>query len=328
MKRHRIGIVHTFPYRFNAMLEGLRLSLGGFGVGRIDPHITLLPPTNIHPSRMAGEIYRLRSIASETNPYLATIGPAATFHPTSPVLYLRVGEDDSQPMADLVSRLAKCELYRPSARPYIPHVTLSDGIDSKRIERAIQVLDSELFSMGFDSFEMMLSGSQPYWEIYSDFRFSKCRKIFRGGLELEVFSHKSGDLAIYSMVSDLGINKSCFWPCPDRRFRIDGQRFINISVYNRGNLIAAGSSCFSSVFAMIRSVAVKSEVQRLGIGSLVVEELLYALQLAEVETVFALTYTANENFLLGLGAEKVYNWPPFLVQEKGTTLNSWSFSSR
>ncbi|MCL5076932.1 MAG: GNAT family N-acetyltransferase [Actinobacteria bacterium] len=328
MKRHRIGIVHTFSGEPKAMLEGLRIGLGGFGVGRICPHITLLPPTNIHPSSMAGEIYRLRAIASETDPYQVTIGPAATFHPVSPVLYLSVEENDGNSMANLVTRLARSELYKPSSRPYVPHVTLSDGVDFARIVAATQVLDSELFTFSFSSFEMMLSGSQAYWEIYSDFRFAKCRKVFRGGLELEVFSHQSGDLAIYSLASDLDIHQSCFWPYPDRRFRIDGQRFISISVYNRGNLVAAGSGCYSSVFALIRSVVVKSEFQKIGLGSLIVGELLYALQLTGAEMVYAITEHANENFLLGLGAEKLFIWPPFLVQEKGTTLNSWSFSSR
>ncbi len=73
MKRYRLGLIHKFAKSNSDKIDGLRIALGGSGFGRVPPHITLVPPTNLHPREVGAEIYRLRKVASETAPYSLVI---------------------------------------------------------------------------------------------------------------------------------------------------------------------------------------------------------------------------------------------------------------
>lgn len=328
MRRYRVGLALTFDPEQRAFINGLRLAIGGFGVGRIEPHVTLTPPSNIRYDDIFAEIYRLRKISSQVSPFELVVGPSGSFDPVAPVLYLAVAGEEVSKTEELVDSITTSGIYRRDPRPYVPHVTLADGISHEKIEAALKLLDSELFRLRVDSVQMMLSKSQAYWEVFSDFRFVKARKLHRGGLQIEVFPHRSGDLAIYQMAEDLGVSQSNFWACSDPRLRLGDQKFYQVSLYYDGELIGCGSAAYSSVFALVRSVVVRREFQRLGIGSLVLEELRYGLQLLGVEVLYACANLEMEGFILKSGASKSPDSPQFLHYENGMTLNSWSFSRR
>ncbi|TAN22491.1 MAG: hypothetical protein EPN30_08540 [Actinomycetota bacterium] len=328
MKRYRIGLIHHFSVPNAYKVDGLRASLGGFGIDRISPHITLVPPANLYLKDVGDEIYRLRKIAAETAPYEFEVGPAGTFYPVSPVLYLSVGGTGLAEMASLQARLVSSELYKPNTRPYVPHVTLMDPADSADIAAALKIIKSVLFSQSVDSFEMMISHAQAYWELYSDFRFESPRRVHQAGMSLEVFTHSSGDLAIYKMVAEHGISPSLFWPCDDVRFRCGGQEHTVVSIYNQGQLVACGSANHHSAVGLLRAVVVQKDLRRLGIGSLVVRELLYRLELAHVEASYVVAPVILESFFQNCGSRpaNAYGW--LIDHANGMTLNSWSFSRR
>lgn len=327
MKRYRIGLIHQFSEPHSRQVDGLRSALGGFGVGRVPPHITLVPPTNLHPRDIDAEIYRLRVLASETEPYVLEIGPAGTFLPVSSVLYLSVLGGGVGQLAALQKRLASSKLYKPNSRPFVPHVTLLEPADQQDAEAALKVIRAPLFEHHATSFEMMVSPSQGYWEVSSDFRFDPRRKRYRGGIPLEIFSHASGDLAIYGFVSEHGVPRSLFWPSPDRRLRSDGQLHLVTSLYSEGKLVACASAARHSTVALIRAVVVRGDAQRLGLGSLAVDELLYQLELAGVEEAFVISCEAHEGFFRRCGATPATVGRWLIDYDSGMTLNSWSFSS-
>ncbi len=328
MKRYRLGLIHGFAKSNSEKVDGLRSVLGGFGVGRVPPHVTLVPPTNLHPRDVGSEIYRLRKVASETSPYNLVIGPAGTFHPVAPVLYLSVSGDGIVPMGALQQRLVSSHLYKPNTRPFIPHVTLMDPISDVELESGLRLLQSPLFDEKVSSFQMMLSPAQGYWEISSDFRFVPLRRVHRGGMSIEVFSHSAGDLAVYELAEAEGVPSALFWPEHDRRFRIGGQHHLVVSLYNEGQLIACAGASYHSTVALVRTVVVKHHVQRHGVGTLAVAELLYQLELANVESVFVVSPDIIGPFFIACGARPA-SMPSWLIDyESGTTLNSWSFSRR
>ena len=326
MKRYRIGLIHQFSEHHSHKVDGLRGALGGFGVGRVPPHITLVPPTNLHPKEIDAEIYRLRVMASETAPYVLEIGPAGSFMPVSSVLYLSVAGDVEQ-LAALQKRLVASKLYKPNSRPFVPHVTLLEPVDQRDAEAALEIIKAPLFEHRATSFEMMVSPSQGYWEVSSDFRFSPSRRRYGGGISLEIFSHASGDVAIYAFVSEQGISQGLFWPSYDRRLRSDGQSNLVISVYSEGKLVACASAVLHSTVALIRAVVVRMDAQRVGLGALALDELLYQLQLGGVEVAFVISSEAHEGFFRKCGATPATVGRWLIDYEKGMTLNSWSFSS-
>jgi 2'-5' RNA ligase len=327
MKRYRIGLIHQFSESHSRQVDGLRSALGGFGIGRVPPHITLVPPTNLHPREIDAEIYRLRVLASETAPYVVEVGPAGTFLPVSSVLYLSVLGGGVEQLAALQKRLVSSKLYKANSRPFVPHVTLLEPVDQRDAEAALQVMKAPLFEHRATSFEMMVSPSQGYWEVSSDFRFGPSRKRYRGGIQLKLFCHASGDVAIYAFVSQHEISQSLFWPYPDRRLRTDGQSNLVVSLYSEGKLVACASAVRHSTIALIRAVVVRGDAQRLGLGALAVDELLYQLQLGGVEEAFVICCEAHEGFFRKCGAvpATVGRW--LIDYDSGMTLNSWSFSS-
>ncbi len=328
MNRYRIGLIHHFSGLNANMVDGLRGCLGGFGIGRILPHITLVPPANLYRQDVDAEIYRLRKIAAETPEYQFEVGPAGTFYPVSPVLYLSVGGSGLSEMASLQARLVSSDLYKSNTRPYVPHVTLINPADSAEIDAAQRIMKSVLFREKVNSFEMMLSPVHGYWELSSDFRFEPSRMVHQAGMSMEVFTHFSGDLAIYKMVAENGVSSSAFWPCDDVRLRCDGQEHIVVSIYSHGKLIACGSANHRSTVGLIRSVVVEKEFRRLGIGSLVVRELLYQLELSNVEAAYVVGPEILNRFFEGCGSNRANTCRWLIDYENGMTLNSWSFSRR
>ncbi len=328
MKRYRLGLIHKFAKSNSEKIDGLRSALGGLGVGRVPPHITLVPPTNLHPRDAGAEIYRLRKVASETSPYSLAVGSAGTFHPVSPVLYLSVSGDGTVPMSALQQRLVSSDLYKPNTRPFIPHVTLLEPVGEMEVESGLRLFRSPLFDQQVSSFEMMLSPAQGYWEVSSDFRFTPLRRVHRGGMSIEVFSHFSGDLAVYELAEGEGVPSTLFWPQHDRRLRTGGQRHLVVSLYSEGRLIACAGATYHSTVALVRAVVVEHRVQRLGVGSLAVTELLYQLELADVENVFVVSPDTISPFFVACGAGPASVQSRLIGYESGTTLNSWSFSRR
>lgn len=327
MKRYRVGLIQSFDKMHSDQVDGLRAALGGFGIGRISPHITLVPPSNIHPRDIDSEIYRLRVIASETEPFSVEAGPAATFHPVSPVVYLSVSGDGVSEMIALQEKVISSALYKQNPRPFVPHVTLMDPAGEDEITSALSLLKSHIFRQELNSFELMLSPSQGYWEVSTDFKFSPRRRVHRGGMPLEVFVHRSGDPSIYRFARERGISPSLYSPHTDRRMRSDGQLHLVVSIYHEGELVGSGSASYHSTMALVRAVAVRKDLERLGLGSLLVTELLYQLRLVGVEAAFAVSGDLVTEFYAKCGAESV-EMPGWLVSyEAGMTLNSWSFSS-
>lgn len=296
-------------------------------MGRILPHVTLVPPCNLPVAEIGPEIYRLRRLASLTTPFVFTVGPGETFAPRSPVLYLAIDARGSEQFSSLYQRIYAGSPYEPKTRPFIAHVTLIDGADNDRLEAGRKLLAAPLFSEESRSFEMLISPAQGHWEGFADFRFETVRKLYRGGALLEVFAHRGGDFAIYALAAGVGMPPSLFHPTDDRRLRHGDQEFICISVYCDGALAAAGMAAYAGTLSLIRAVAVAEGFQRRGIGSLVIEELLFRLRQSGVEMALALTSPSLNHFVHSCGAHLDQSVAG-LVYENGMTLNSWSFSRR
>jgi 2'-5' RNA ligase len=88
--KRRLGVVLLVPPPWAAEIDGLRRALGDGALGRIAPHLTLVPPVNVREEDVPAALAVLRSAAAEVDgPSLVVrLGPAATFSPENPVVYL------------------------------------------------------------------------------------------------------------------------------------------------------------------------------------------------------------------------------------------------
>lgn len=119
----------------------MRRQLGARALGRIPPHITLVPPLDVPRAELPAVLLLLERAAGRSRPLTFVLGPPATFFPPTPVVYLEVA-GDLDALEDLrlslcAGPLARVAGRRRERRPFVPHLTLDQRIDPARIPAAL-----------------------------------------------------------------------------------------------------------------------------------------------------------------------------------------------
>lgn len=138
MPHRRFAVALLLPEALSREVDGLRRALGD-DRGRVAPHLTLVPPVNVREDDVPAALAVLRAAAAEVEPFDLDLGPVATFHPVTPVVFLAVrGAVDA--VDALRAALFVPPLARPVDRPFVPHVTIGDDVDPARIAAAVAAL--------------------------------------------------------------------------------------------------------------------------------------------------------------------------------------------
>lgn len=175
-------------------IDGLRRGLGGAaGLGRIAPHVTVVPPVNVASAGLRRAQTTLRAAAgSAPGPLHLELGPVATFAPANPVLYLQVG-GDLHGLARLRARLLAPPLSppssRPDLRPFVPHVTLGRATDPVWTAAAIAALACYRMTVACDRVVLLAERSDAggrRWVPWADAALLPAAVVGRGGLPLEL----------------------------------------------------------------------------------------------------------------------------------------------
>ena len=183
MPRVRLGVALLVPPPVAAEIDGLRRACGDGALGRIPPHVTLVPPVNVRDDRYLDAVDVLRAAAASTRPFTVRLGPPATFAPVTPVLHLPVHGDDVTALRD---RVFRDPLERPLTHPFVPHVTLADEIAEERLAPAVAALADYRATVTFDRVHLMRERSDRVWEPVADAPFADPIVVGRGGLELRL----------------------------------------------------------------------------------------------------------------------------------------------
>jgi 2'-5' RNA ligase len=191
MARMRLGVVLMVPEPVDREVDGLRRACGDPALERVASHLTLVPPVNVRPDRLGEALTLLREQAARTLPLELTLGPPETFLPASPTLYLGVHPAASSldDLLDLRSRIFRPPLERPLTWPFVPHVTLADGIDVARIESGVDVLRDYQRTVRFDRLHLLEEQrvhGHHVWMPIADHPFEAPSVVGRGGLEVEI----------------------------------------------------------------------------------------------------------------------------------------------
>ena len=178
----RLGVALLLPSPVDKEVDGMRRALGDGTLGRMPAHLTLVPPVNVREDRLGEALAVLRRAAAATRPVTLTLGPAATFLPDNPTLYLAVA-GDVQPVRD---RVFVEPLARPLTWPFVPHVTLADEAEPHRIAAAMESLADYVVDVTFDRVHLLREGPGRVWSPIADAVFAPPAVIGRGGLPVEI----------------------------------------------------------------------------------------------------------------------------------------------
>lgn len=194
--RLRVGVALLVPEPAATEVDGLRRALDDGALGRIPAHLTLVPPVNVRQDRLEEALAVLRSAAASSPPLTVTLGPPATFAPTSPVLYLEVaGALDA--LAALREAGSRGPLARPASRPtthpFVPHVTVADEAAPERIEAALVALAGFRRTVTFEHVHLLVEGQGRVWSPLADAALATPAVVGRGGLALELTVSQAAD---------------------------------------------------------------------------------------------------------------------------------------
>lgn len=178
-------------------IDGLRRGLGDGTLGRIPAHLTLIPPVNVALERIdeAGDVLRAAGAVCD-GPLELTLGPAVTFSPVTPVIYLEVGGALAALHA-LRDRVFREPLARPLTHDFVPHVTLADEVPGvERIEAAVRALADYVRTVPFRSLHLLREGRGRVWEPISEAPLGPSRVVGRGGLPLDLTVSSHPDVTV------------------------------------------------------------------------------------------------------------------------------------
>jgi 2'-5' RNA ligase len=162
MPRRRLGVVLLLPDPAATEVDGLRRALGDGSLGRIPAHLTLVPPVNVREDDVPAVLDVLRRAAAQTRPLDLRLGPATTFDPVTPVVYLDV-HGDVVGLHALRGRVFRPPLERPLTHAFVPHVTLADELDPDRIPAAVAALADYVVDVRFGAVDLLEEGRGRVW---------------------------------------------------------------------------------------------------------------------------------------------------------------------
>jgi 2'-5' RNA ligase len=166
-------------------VDGLRRAVGDPSLARIPPHLTLVPPVNVRRAELGDALGRLREAAAAVPPFVLTLGRISTFMPDNPVLYLAVGGDVDR-LTALRDAVFRPPLERRLSWPWVPHVTVADGIEPDRIPACLQALAGYSAVVPVDRVVLLEEQAGRQWVPVADAGLGSPARIGTGGLMVEL----------------------------------------------------------------------------------------------------------------------------------------------
>jgi len=173
--RRRFAVALVLEPPVATEVDGLRRALGDRQLGKIDPHITLVPPINLHDDDIADALAVVQAAARRSAPMRLAIGPVETFSEASPVRFLAV--DPWAPVTELQRACWAGVLHREEKRPFHPHVTVDiDGGVTGGPDPALELLAGYRAEVLLDRVTVLenVTADDPalkrVWETYTSYR--------------------------------------------------------------------------------------------------------------------------------------------------------------
>jgi 2'-5' RNA ligase len=191
--KRRLGVALVLDPPVACEVDGLRRALGDPGLSRIPAHLTLVPPVNVKAVELPPALSVLRAAAArQPGPLHLHLGPVRTFLPDNPVAYLDVG-GDLERLRALRDDVFAAPLQRTLSWPWVPHVTVADGVDPQRISAAVEALGSYASLAVADRVVLLEETAGRVWRPLADADLGRPARVGTGGLPVELTTGRLPD---------------------------------------------------------------------------------------------------------------------------------------
>ena len=197
MPKLRLASALLIPTPEATEIDGLRRACGDGMLGRVDAHVTLVEPINVREESLDEVEQIMRDAAAATpGPLTFTFGPARSFHPESPVLYLAVdGDLDELTVLRIAMRVGP--LTREAPWPFVPHVTIGTDLSEERLDAGVAALAEFSTTVSLTHVHVLQEQRDPdevrRWRPIADAALGGRTVSGRGGIELEVTEAAGSD---------------------------------------------------------------------------------------------------------------------------------------
>jgi 2'-5' RNA ligase/GNAT superfamily N-acetyltransferase len=230
--RRRLGVVLLLRGAPAEQVDGLRRACGDPALGRVPPHITLVPPVNVRGEELAAALSDVRAAAAgETGPFTLELGPATSFLPDNPVLYLRVGGPGLPAVVRLRDRLLAGPLRRDVSWPFVPHVTLADGAAEPRIRAAELALADYAAMLDVTRVDVLEEGPDRVWTPLADAPLGPPRVVGRGSIAVDLLTTAQPDPSVAGRLDGAP------WTVTARRHGVAVGHAVGITASGRATLL-------------------------------------------------------------------------------------------
>jgi 2'-5' RNA ligase len=269
MPRRRLGVVLVVPPPVGTEIDGLRRACGSESLGRIPPHLTLVPPVNVREDDLAAGSELLRGAASQIRPFDLELGPPATFHPATPVVYLAVGgsETAQRTLYGLRDAVFRPPFERELTYDFHPHVTLAEDLPAERIASVLDGLADFRAHVTFERVhlleELRRDDGVRTWEPIDEAPFSQRAVVGRGGLETELTTTEA-------VPHEAAAFEGVEWPIAGRRRfgpDVGAPTTLVVTARRDGAVVGVASGWTEGGLATLESLIVGAENRGEGIGS-------------------------------------------------------------
>jgi 2'-5' RNA ligase/GNAT superfamily N-acetyltransferase len=247
-------------------IEGLRRALRDPSVGRMPPHLTLVPPVNVKEGDVGGVLRILRDAASASKgPMALTLGSVSSFLPDNPVAFLSVGGDlDS--LAALRQAVFRGPLHRALSWPWVPHVTVADGLAEDRVLAAVSCLDAYRALVKVDRVVLLEELAGRVWSQVADARLGRQAVVGRGGLALEITAGRLLDPEVLGMIRAENPTSAVKSPAGAGPEGLLGVAPIVHAGRREGVVVGVGAAWLDATGPHL-AVLVRSDSRRQGVGA-------------------------------------------------------------
>jgi len=259
--RVRLGVALIVPPHHDREIDGLRRAMADPALDRILPHLTLVPPVNVREDELADAARVLREAGAATRPFRVELGPAATFLPENPVLYLAVGAGADEVRA-LRERVFRPPLERKVTHDFVPHITIADEADAARIEAGLVAMGEYRVEVTFERVHLLQEREGRKWEAIGDYEFAAPAVIGRGGIELELTISRRHD-------PDASAFQAREWPSADLAVfgTTEMANPVAISARRDREIVGLASGYVSTSHGHLEELIVAADARHEGVGS-------------------------------------------------------------
>ncbi len=133
-----LGVVIAVPEPWVSQITEARLALGDEAAARVPAHVTVMPPLAV-PADAREEVFEhLRQVARTHHPFKISVNGTGSFLPVSPVVFLNI-EQGTRHCEYLADDVRSGPLDYQLRFPYHPHITLAQGLETDRLEKALEL---------------------------------------------------------------------------------------------------------------------------------------------------------------------------------------------